>query len=260
MTDLLIARDMPLLDIEISRAGDGRTVTAYAATFDAEYGPLFDDPSVGEYHEVIDRAAFNRWISRNGPDRVQVIYHHGLDGFGRPIDGPPMPIGRALEVRPDANGLVTVTRYARTELADQVLQLIRDDAIRAYSFRGPVHRSAAPERRSGRTVVRRTELGLVEYGPTPYPANDGAKILAVRSWTAATTGPTIDELLDGLDDEQRAELARRLSTSGLPAHPADDVGLDAAPDSTPPEAGVGQLLDVLAAEVEARRRKHHHTS
>lgn len=255
MADLLIARDMPLLDIEISRAGDGRTVTAYAATFDAEYGPLFDDPSVGEYHEVIDRVAFNRWIGRNGPDRVQVIYHHGFDGFGRPLDAPPMPIGRSLEIRPDANGLVTVTRYARTELADEVLQLIRDDAIRAYSFRGPVYRSAAPERRSGRIVVRRTELGLVEYGPTPYPANDAAKILAVRSSAAASAAPTIDELLEGLDDEQRAELARRLSTSGFPARPADDVGPDAAPDGTPPQAEVGQSHDVSAELIETRRRR-----
>lgn len=253
MADLVIARDAPLLDIEISRAGDGRTVTAYAATFEHEYGPLHDDPSVGEYHEVIDRAGFNRWLSRNSPDRVQVIYHHGLDGFGAPLDAPPMPIGRPLELRADANGLVTVTRFARTDLADQVLQLIRDDAIRAYSFRGPVFRSAAPERRAGRTMVRRLELGLVEYGPTPYPANDSAKVLAVRS---AAHAPTIDELLDRLDDEQRAELARRLTLpSGSTTDPADD-GLVVAPDDTPqPSADAGPSHDAAAQKATARRRR-----
>ena len=35
-----IERSVPLIDIEINRSGDGRTVTAYAATFESAVAPF----------------------------------------------------------------------------------------------------------------------------------------------------------------------------------------------------------------------------
>jgi HK97 family phage prohead protease len=179
-------RSYDLDDIIIRAGGDGRTVEAYAAIFDQ---PTEISDQHGHYLESIDRAAFNRTLS-HGIDRLGVYYHHGLTLHGTPSDLGSVPIGRALEVRPDRRGLRTVTRYNRSDLADAVLASIRNGDIRGYSFRGRILRS--DPRRPGRAAAgrplptwRHLELGLSEYGPTPSPAYADAGILAVRSAQAA---------------------------------------------------------------------------
>lgn len=177
---IVVARSVPLLDLEIERGGDGRTVTALAATFGEGY-PVVD--AEGDYDEIINPAAFNRTLS-HGLSRTQVLFNHGKNLYGEPSDRYSMPLGTPLEVRAEAKGLVTVTRYARTDLADEVLELIRSGAIRAQSFRGSVYRQQrGVNPTSGRPFIERLELGLRDYGPAPYAVNDGAEILAVRSAT-----------------------------------------------------------------------------
>lgn len=217
-------RSWALDDIQISRShGDGRTVEAYAAVFDT---PVEIKDQHGHYIEVIDRSAFNRTVS-HGIDRVGVYYHHGMTLHGTPSDVYSVPIGRALEIRPDGRGLRTVTRYNDGPDADRVLEAIRNNAIRGYSFKGRVFQSTpmrVPRVRPGNALptVTRTELGLAEYGPTPTPAYEQAGILAVRSAEALATD------LAALDDEQRAELLRILSTT-----PGDPVDASATPDLGP---------------------------
>lgn len=182
----LYARSWALDDIEIMRAkdgqGDGRTVRAYAAVFDT---PTEITDRHGHYMETIDRRAFNRQIGL-GIDRIGVYYHHAMTLHGTPSDLGSVPIGSPVEVRADSRGLLTVTRYNRTPLADSVLEAIRNGDIRGYSFRGAIYKSdpmQPPRRKPGRPLptVRRMELGLTEYGPTPTPAYEDARILAMRA-------------------------------------------------------------------------------
>jgi len=166
----------------IRSGGDGRTVEAYAAVFER---PTEISDVHGHYQEVIDRTAFNRTLS-HGIDRVGVYYHHGMTLHGTPSDLGSVPIGRALEVRPDRRGLLTVTRYNKSDLADAVLESIRNGDIRGYSFRGPIIRSnprRPPRVRAGAPLPlwRHMELGLGEFGPTPSPAYVEAEIMALRS-------------------------------------------------------------------------------
>lgn len=175
-------RSWSLEDCVIRAGGDGRTVEAYAAVFDT---PTEIHDQHGDYMEEIDRTAFNRTLS-HGIDRIGVYYHHGMTLHGTPSDLGSVPIGRALEVRTDKRGLLTVTRYNRSELADATLEAIRNGDIRGYSFRGPIIRSNP--KRPGRArpgaplpMWRHLELGLREFGPTPTPAYVDAGILAVRS-------------------------------------------------------------------------------
>lgn len=186
MTDQVdYARSWALDGIEILRAadghGDGRTVKAYATPFDV---PTEITDQHGHYMEVIDRNAFNRQIGL-GIDHVQVFYHHGLTIHGTPSDLGSVPIGSPLEIRPDGRGLLTVTRYNRSPLAEGVLEAIRNEDLRGYSFRGRIYKSnpARIPKARGRQLptVTRTELGLTEYGPTPTPAYADASIVAVRA-------------------------------------------------------------------------------
>lgn len=207
---LTYRRTFGLDNIEIRRGGDGRTVEAYAAVFGVSK-EIRDQH--GHYIEQIDRAAFNMTINSGAALKSQVLYNHGYDARGKTGGMQQLPIGKALEIRADERGLLTVSRYKESEFADEVLASIRNGDITAQSFEGPIYRSnpgRVPNSR-GRTgelpVVRRMELGLRNFGPTPTPYYPESKITAVRS---------LDDLAQdfaALDEEQREELIRTLSTS-----------------------------------------------
>lgn len=217
----LYARSWALDDIHILRAadghGDGRTVEAYAAVFNT---PTEIRDQHGHYNEVIARTAFNRTLS-HGIDRVGVFYNHAMTMHGTPAEGVgSVPIGSPVDIRADAKGLRTVTRFNRSDMADAVLEAIRNGDITGYSFRGGIYKSnpaKVPKPRGGKLpTVTRTELGLVEYGPTPRPAYADASVLAMRS--------TLDEIR-----QQLASLSRTISPS-TPSDPDDD---SATPDVGP---------------------------
>lgn len=199
-------RSFPLDDITIRSDGDGRTVVAYAAVFGT---PSEIRDRDGHYLEEIARTAFDKSLNERGT-RFGVLYNHGATLHGTPSERASVPLGTPLEVRADARGLLTVTRYNRTALADEVLESIRNGDITGQSFSGRMVQSKpgrGPWRASrdgGLTTVTRTEIALREYGPTPFPAFEAAEIVGVRS--------LVDQFAQ-LGDEERAELARMLSST-----------------------------------------------
>ena len=211
----------PLEDIHILRSadgGDGRTVEAFAAVFD---DPAEIQDFEGHYVETIDRAAFNKVIAdasraRGGlPGSVKVLYNHGMTIQGTPSERFSMPIGVPVDIRAEERGLLTRTRYNETPLAEEILENIRAGSITSQSFTGRIVRSDPQLRRGDRhrpdsagqlRTVRRTELGLREYGPVLWPAYSGAEILGVRMSTPgafeADPEPDEDEALS--PDEEAA--------------------------------------------------------
>lgn len=250
-----LVRSVPLLDFEIERSGEGRTVTAYAATFADPYEVVDFD---GHYDEIINRAAFNRMLGR-GYDRVQVLYNHGRTISGTPTAEFSKPIGVPVEVRAEPKGLLTRTRYLKTPLGDEVLEMWREQAIRAQSFRGPIYRSAPPRPgANGRPVIERLELGLIEYGPSPFAVNVGADLVAIRS-------ALLDDRLEALADlspEERAEMARLLTLDGPlddPASKAPVIEATGEPDPQDDPASKAPVdpassIDIAAAAADRRRR------
>lgn len=254
MSALIIERSVPLLDIEINRSGDGRTVTAYAATFGQPYAVVDRE---GDYDELINRAAFNRELGR-GFNHVSVVYNHGMTLWGTPSETDSVPVGVPLDVRADGTGLLTVTRYGKGKRAEEILESVSEGLVRFMSFRGPVYKSAPARRQpNGRALIERMELGLREYGPTPFPANDAARIVAVRSTALA-------EQIASLTDDQRQALAHILTTSPTPsgtphdeatepnpATPLDD-GTDPSQEAPPDDQWSVELAEIAAA---VRRRR-----
>ena len=238
------SRAFALEDISIRMDGDGqdrRTVEAYAA--------VFNSPSViynqeGEYEEVIDPAAFNRVIEHANRSKhgIPVLYNHGKTIYGTPSEAGSLPIGVSEEIKADERGLLTRARFTKTQLADNVLESIRDGSITAYSFQGAFRRSTPTPRRGGfrrdkisgeLTTVRRTESTLREFGPTPFPAYSDAAIVGVRAEQAAM-------LLSALAPGERHRLAEML-TSGTP-----DLG-PAADD--PPSQHSTRHLNIKRARI-----------
>ncbi len=216
----MFMRSFPLEDIHV-KPGDGRTVEAYAAVFDVE-AEIQDFE--GRYKEVIDRTAFDKVLARSQPKngqgwRVGVFYNHGMTIHGTPSDRGSMPVGTPEDIRVDGRGLLTVTRYNKNALAEEALEAIRSGSITAQSFTGRIIRSVPSLSRSDRRrggyapvngqlqTVRRMELGLVEYGPTPMPAYADAAIMGVRMLNQFNPDEDPAEVLDESDPEVAAEVA-----------------------------------------------------
>lgn len=222
-------RSFPLEDISVRSGGDGRTVEAYAAVFNIP-APVRDQD--GEYVEELDPACFNRAISDAAPQggranwRVGVFYNHAMTLYGTPSERHSVPIGKTLDMKADSRGLWTLTRYHRGELADEVLEAIREGSIPGYSFSGNFRRSSPLIPRGGfrknqRTGelprVRRMESTLAEYGPTPRPVYEGAAVTGMRS----------DMLLGAMMNDP--DLAMRMMAAFRDGAPPDSPPLPGAP-------------------------------
>lgn len=243
-----ITRQVPLLDYEIDRSGDGRTVIAYAAAFTNPYEVRDHE---GHYDEQIHPAAFNKVLARSGSiNNVQVHFNHGLTLWGTPSDRYSMPLGTPEEIKPDGRGLLTRTRYAKTELGDEVLELWRSGAIRGQSFRGATYQSRTVTGMgpNGRPVIERLQLGLREYGPTPNPANVDAGMVAIRSQLLAEVGE--------MTPEERRELVALLNDTPLIGDDPHVVPGDDPADPAPVEPPDPDLSAVELAELaNANRRR-----
>jgi HK97 family phage prohead protease len=260
-------RTVALDDIRVRSGGDGRTVEAYAAVFGTD-SEIHDQD--GHYLERIDHNAFTRTLGHRGND-FRVFYNHGMTLHGTPSERGSMPIGTPLEVRADGRGLLTVTRYNRTPLADEVLEAINNGDIRGQSFTGRMIRST-PDRgpfrkRGGKlTTVTRQEIALIEYGPTPLPAYADAAILGVRAAQLADTDVmllqlildnlaagdrALDPIVDALTktddalDQAQAVLSQILNVPDPDADAAPEMGSDGQ------RAGYLARLSELATRLEA---------
>lgn len=170
------------------RDASGRMVDAYVAPFN-EAAEINDDH--GRYIEDIDPSAWNKRLadlqrSSAGVRSVGVFYHHGQTLYGTPSEIASVPVGHPAVLRADAHGLFSSTHYSNDPFADRILQGILDGNIGGHSFTGRIIRSdpdRVPKVRRGDTLprVRRLELGLVEYGPTPTPCYIGTPVVAVRA-------------------------------------------------------------------------------
>jgi HK97 family phage prohead protease len=239
------------IDMTVNRSGDGRTVTAYIATFNT---PYFVSDQEGRYDEIVDPTAFNRDLQRHGINDVQVLYNHGMTAWQTPSDQWSVPVGLPLEMKPDGRGLLTVTRYSN----DQVLDAIKERAIRGMSFRAPVVSSRElPRSADGRRTILRTQFGRVkEYGPTPYPANNSAEILAVRSAILAADAADLSPEERAMRAEMLADLVALLRQTephlfgGPSADPEPQEQPPTAPASPAPVGpAIGPSVDVDEAEL-----------
>jgi HK97 family phage prohead protease len=230
MTDFI--RAVALDDIRIRAGGTGRTVEAYAA--------IFDDPAEivdqdGHYYEQNHRAAFNRSIQHHG-GRFPVVYHHGMTLAGTPSERGSVPIGVSTEVRVDKRGVLTISEYSKTPLADEVLESIRMGSVKAQSYGGRFVKSDPSKPPGGfrpgaggslRTVTR-LEVAMREFGPTPFPAFAGAAITGIRAQQvlgALLTAPA----------DRRAALLDQLDQLATPLDEADPADVDTIDTPEPPD-------------------------
>jgi HK97 family phage prohead protease len=220
-------RYAPLSDCSTRTENGERYVDALAAVFNVPQEIRDRD---GHYLEILDPASFNRTVEQRGTN-FQVMFNHGKTMYGTPSERYTMPYGVPEVVRPDANGLVTTTRMLPTELGDEVYTGAREGALRGQSFSGKfVGTRKEAGQRGGLATYRRTEVAMTEYGLTPFPYYQDAKVINVRADVAALVAMTSEDAalyVASLSDVARSALLQALTD--VLAAPRTDITDPPAP-------------------------------
>jgi HK97 family phage prohead protease len=144
-------------------SGSGRTVHGIAVP----YGQIATVSDGGEpYRESFAYGAFDRSISERG-HKIRLFANHQTRQF---------PVGRAVELREETDGLHVAFELAATRDGDDALELVSSGTVDSFSvgFSGIRHRMEGG-------VMVRTEASLREVSLTALPAYSGAEIAGVRS-------------------------------------------------------------------------------
>lgn len=144
--------------------GSGRTVFGTVVP----YGQVAEVSDGGgrPYQERFEFGAFDRSIRERG-NKVRLFDSHNTRR---------LPIGRAVELQEQADGLHAAFEIAATRDGDDALELVRSGTVDAFSvgFRG------IRERWEDKVMVR-TEAALMEVSLVGLPAYLGATVAGVRS-------------------------------------------------------------------------------
>lgn len=177
-------------------AGDGRTLFGLAVPYDVELdvSDWWDD-----YTEVFRKGSFAKTISeRRHP--VPLLVSHERRA---------LPIGASNELWEEDDGLHAAFHLSATPKADEVLALVKDDAISGLSigFEPVEHKViAGPQRTppSSRDLHERTAVVLREVSVCNFPAYADAGVEGIRA--AQERHPSLAALV--------AERARLAEMSG----------------------------------------------
>jgi HK97 family phage prohead protease len=126
------------------------------------YGSYFGNKDSD--NDVITKGAYKKTIAENG-DRVKYLYQHDMN----------QPIGKMTELYEDDKGLVFVAEIAKTQLGNDVVQLMKSGVITENSV------GIMPLQKNNKGDYREiTEVKLYEISAVTLAANDQAKILDVK--------------------------------------------------------------------------------
>ena len=126
------------------------------------YGSYFGNKDSD--NDVIAKGAYKKTIAENG-DRVKYLYQHDMN----------QPIGKMTELYEDEKGLVFVAEIAKTQLGNDVVELMKSGVITENSV------GIMPIQKNNKGDYREiTEVKLYEISAVTLAANDQAKILDVK--------------------------------------------------------------------------------
>jgi uncharacterized protein len=158
-------RTLPLR-LELRDGGDGRTVAGLAVPYGVEV-------DLGPYRETFVLGAF----AGTDPATVPLTATH-------PRDGGELPIGVAVELVEQRDGLHAAFRVSDTALGNDVLALVADRAVNGLSI-GFIADPASDVWSRDRTSVQRHRATLDHVAVVRAPAYPTARITAVRAERAS---------------------------------------------------------------------------
>lgn len=170
------------------RDATGRVIDAYAGVFGVT---VEINDEFGHYTEELMPYAWNKRLadlsrSRQGLRGVGVFANHGMTLHGTPSETGTTPVGHPLSIAIDGHGLLTATHYGTSDVGERAFRSLMDGDVSGHSWTGRLIDSDPPRvpravRGAALPHVRRKELGLDEYGPTPIPYYTDAVMVGARA-------------------------------------------------------------------------------
>lgn len=152
--------------LELRNGGDGRTIGGLVVPYDT---PTEIREMGGGYTEVFRPGAFAKSITERG-SKTKLLASHGQQNR--------LPIGKATNLVETRSGLNGEFYVSRTAAGDDVLELVRDGALDAFSVGfEPVKDQWSRDRQS----VERVEARLWEVSLVAIPAYEDALVTSLRS-------------------------------------------------------------------------------
>lgn len=197
---------------------DKKAKLAYAKSVDAEKKTVTAYVSTYEWDRTMEKFAPGAWDLENYKKNPVILWGH---------DGSKPPIGRAIDIKEDANGLIAVAEFdTESERGAEIFGLYERGFLNAFSV-GFIPKAQAleniPEQGTKGTVW--TEAELLEFSAVSIPANPGAmitreiaemaiKCLGAASVTKGADGETFlvssPEINSTVEKEPEERLAKSL--------------------------------------------------
>jgi hypothetical protein len=168
---------------------DGRTFEGYASTF---RNPEKDQPDLTG--DMVVSGAFKKSLAERG-GKVRMLWQHD----------PSQPIGKFQELREDQRGLYVKGVVSDTRLGRDCLALLKDRAIDSMS----IGYDALPggteyvKMAGGKSVRLLKEIRLWEVSLVTFPADEQAKVTAVKQ---PAEGPTMPAITQRAFDQARSRV------------------------------------------------------
>lgn len=145
------------------------------------------------YADIVAKGAFSRTLREwRGKGRwPALLWQHD----------PTQPIGIWIELREDETGLLARGQLAQTQLGREARTLLDDGALSGLSIGFRVRRSQLDEVSGIRTL---TDVDVVEVSLVTFPANDRARVDAIRRRTGL--GREVLAALHGHRDRMQREI------------------------------------------------------
>lgn len=171
---LLSATYESTFTLERSSSSDGRTIVGLCAPFGVETAGFVVEQGI-PYRELFRPGAFAKTIAERSK-KVKLRIQHGKHALDT--------IGTATWLKEGSDGLVAGFHVSRTQLGDEVLELVRDGALDALSVGFRPIRPGPNERIAAGSLVERHEVALTEVSLVGEGAYEDARVLSVRALEA----------------------------------------------------------------------------
>ncbi|WP_197410491.1 HK97 family phage prohead protease [Sphingopyxis sp. H081] len=147
----------------------------YVEGFASTYG------NIDSYGDIVERGAFTKTLQES-KHKVKFLWQHDMK----------QPIGVIEELRDEPQGLYFKARFSNSTAGQDARIQLQEGVVDSFSIGFRLMKSLADRAPNGRPINRLQEIALAEISAVTIPANDQAKLIAVKS-ALSTDFPECDE-------------------------------------------------------------------
>lgn len=212
-----------------ARLTDDNYVEGFAST----YG------NIDAYGDIVERGAFTKTLQER-KDKIKFLWQHDMK----------QPIGVIEELRDEPQGLYFKARFSNSTAGQDARIQLQEGVVDSFSIGYRLMKSITDRAPNGRPINRLQEIALAEISAVTIPANDQAKLVAVKSALLTDFPECSEEEIDALFGEYIAFLETKAAQDNADEEDDDDTDTGAADDAVEPAADDTEEAEEKADPIE----------